>query len=196
MKLFDPQNRLFTGLSFLADLFFLSFFWLILVVPIVTLIPASIALWDAIQLGLCRRQEDAWKVLWYSFKDNLASSIRLSISYCLFLSLLYVTYYTFTQMLTSGSILNILFGLLIMIIVCYGTMLFYLIQVARYCEGSVILLWQEAIGMFFLNPLATCLTVVLFIAINIIIYNFPLSLFILPAISAWLQLKIFKNLRF
>ena len=60
-RLFDPQNLLFQALSWMVDLVGISLFWAILCLPVVTIVPATAALYHT--AALCLRLEEASNAL-------------------------------------------------------------------------------------------------------------------------------------
>ena len=70
-RLFDPNNLLFRELSHLVDLVGLSLLWLLLSVPVVTLGPATAALYHTAVKGLRRGDPATFTRYLRSFRENL-----------------------------------------------------------------------------------------------------------------------------
>ena len=73
-RLFDPQSGLMITMTQITDCIFLSLFWLLGCVPVVTVGASSAALYDAVYHGFRRGDQHPWKRFVTSFKMNLAAS--------------------------------------------------------------------------------------------------------------------------
>lgn len=78
-RLFDPQNLLFRSLSWAVDLVGISLFWAILCLPVVTVVPATAALYHTAALCLRRGEKGAFLRFFRSFRRNLKQGCLLSL---------------------------------------------------------------------------------------------------------------------
>ena len=69
-RLFDPQNLLFQALSWMVDLVGISLFWAILCLPVVTIVPATAALYHTAAL---------FRSFWQNLKQGCLLSVPLVI---------------------------------------------------------------------------------------------------------------------
>lgn len=77
--LFDPNNGLFRTLSWLVDLIGLSLFWAILCLPVITILPATAALYHTAALCLRRWEAGAFTRFFRSFRQNLRQGCLLTL---------------------------------------------------------------------------------------------------------------------
>ncbi len=78
-RLFDPQNFFFQALSWTVDLVGISLFWAILCLPVVTIVPATAALYHTAALCLRRGEKGAFLRFFRSFLGNLRQGCLLSL---------------------------------------------------------------------------------------------------------------------
>ena len=78
-RLFDPQNLLFRSLSWTVDLVGISLFWAILCLPVVTVVPATAALYHTAALCLRQGEKGAFLRFFRSFWGNLRQGCLLSL---------------------------------------------------------------------------------------------------------------------
>ena len=80
-NLFNPDSALMITMSQVTDCIFLSLFWLVCCFPVVTIGPASAALYDAAYHCYRRGDKHSWSRFLRSFKSNLKPGILPGIVY-------------------------------------------------------------------------------------------------------------------
>ena len=80
-NLFNPDNALMTTMTQVTDCIFLSLFWLLCSLPLVTVGASSAALYDAVYYGFRKKDKHPWSKFFLSFKNNLKSGILPGIVY-------------------------------------------------------------------------------------------------------------------
>ena len=80
-NLFNPENALMTTMTQVTDCIFLSLFWVLTSFPLITLGPASAALYDAVYYGFRQGDKHPWGRFFRSFKNNLKSGMLPGICY-------------------------------------------------------------------------------------------------------------------
>ncbi|MCI8654156.1 MAG: YesL family protein [Angelakisella sp.] len=78
-SLFDPQNLFFRSLAWAVDVIGISLFWAILCLPVITIVPATAALYHTAALCICRGEKGAFTRFFRSFLRNLKQGCLLSI---------------------------------------------------------------------------------------------------------------------
>ena len=74
-KLFSPDSGLMITLSQITDCIFLSLFWILGSVPVVTAGAASAALYDSVFRACRRGDKHAWGRFWKTYRENLAPGL-------------------------------------------------------------------------------------------------------------------------
>ena len=96
-KLFDLNNPFFTFLSKVADLIILSFMWFVCCIPVITIGPASSALYY-VALKLARKEEvQITSCFFKGFKDNFKQGVAYSLIFVILGVVLFLDY-----ILTAG----------------------------------------------------------------------------------------------
>ena len=80
-NLFNPENALMTTMTQVTDCIFLSLFWLLCSFPVITIGPASAALYDAVYYGFRKGDKHPWSRFLQAFKSNLKPGILPGIIY-------------------------------------------------------------------------------------------------------------------
>ena len=79
-RIFDPENVVFRNLGRLVDLVGLSLLWLVFCLPVVTVGPASAALYQAVQRGVVQRDGSTYLCFFRSFRENCRVGIGASVA--------------------------------------------------------------------------------------------------------------------
>lgn len=74
-KFFDPERGLWSWLSTMVDICGLSLLWLLLCLPVVTIGPATAALYFAVVKYVRKRESGAFRGYLHSFRENLKTGI-------------------------------------------------------------------------------------------------------------------------
>ena len=80
-NLFNPENALMTTMTQVTDCIFLSLFWVLCSFPLITVGPASAALYDAVYYGFRKGEKHPWSRFFHAFKSNLKTGILPGIIY-------------------------------------------------------------------------------------------------------------------
>ena len=78
-RLFDPENLLFRELSHMVDVVGLSLLWLLLCLPVVTIGPATAALYHTAVKGLRRDDPDTFRRFLRSFRENWKQGVLVTL---------------------------------------------------------------------------------------------------------------------
>lgn len=76
-RLFDPHNLLFRALGWAVDIVGISLLWLFLCLPVVTVLPATAALYHTCALCIRRGEDGAFTRFFRSFRRNLRQGCLL-----------------------------------------------------------------------------------------------------------------------
>ena len=78
-KLLNPDNGLMITMTQITDCIFLSLFWLIGCIPVVTMGASFAALYDATYRGFRQSDKHCWSRFWQVYKDNWKVSVAPSL---------------------------------------------------------------------------------------------------------------------
>ncbi len=72
---FNTEGRIFSGLSKMFDIVFLSVLWFIFCIPILTIGPATTAIYYTTVKVIRKDRGYVWKEFWYAFKTNFVTGL-------------------------------------------------------------------------------------------------------------------------
>lgn len=87
-KIFDPQNKFWQCVGKAPMVFGLSILWLLMCLPIITIVPATIALYDAVARNLRPDEKGVFARYFRTFAKELKRGIPLSILWAVIIWLL------------------------------------------------------------------------------------------------------------
>ncbi len=195
-KLFNPDNPLMITMSQVTDCIFLSLFWFVCSVPLLTLGASTAALYDAAFYGLRKADKHSWGRFWDAFKKNLKSGIVPSL---VFLLIFCAAGWGVIQVWNAAVWEQVSFGLFsaaaFVVALLLGILSILFPQLSRFNNSTKQLLLNTALlgilhlprtlGLGFLN--AACI---------LLCARFVFPLFFLPALtsllSTWLIEPMFR----
>ena len=74
-KLFNPDNSLMITMTWVTDCIFLSLFWLLGCIPVVTMGASFAALYDATYRGFRKKEKNSWQRFLQVYRENWKASI-------------------------------------------------------------------------------------------------------------------------
>ena len=177
------NNGFMSALGKIADLFFLSVLWLLFCIPIVTVVPSTIALYYATVKVVRRDAGYVFQDFVKGFSQNWKQGIVLNLIYIVIGALLYVAN-KFAKMagLTStlGKCYYLFFLISVVVIACISA---YMLPVISRFTLSLLSAFRLAI-FFSLTNLLTLVPVLLTLAAGVVVaFLFPPAILVLPA--AW-----------
>lgn len=78
-RIFDPDNVVFRNLARLTDVVGLSLAWLLFSLPVVTIGPASAALYHAVRRCVVEREDGTYAFFWRSFRQNFKTGLAATV---------------------------------------------------------------------------------------------------------------------
>ncbi len=197
-NIFNLENGFFTFMGKVCDMLYLSILWLICCIPIITIGPATTAMYYTIVKTIRRDRGYVTREFFRSFKDNLRLG---SISTIIFLVLAYVLYVDFNfanvKRLEGETIGELLFaGFIAVTTIVVFIFLFTFPVLSRFTLNFKGLFKTSFIISIKHFPTSLILTVIL-LAFLIGVYLIPLLIFIAPSlccyINSFLVERIFKK---
>ena len=165
-KLLNPDNAFFTFMGRLFDLVVLSVLWLVLSIPIVTIVPATSALYYSVVKVVRRDRGYLAKEFWRSFRQNLRQGSLCSIVAIIAIAVMFIDFNYALVLMQQGEVMgSAFFGVFLVISILICAILMYLCPILSRFEMKFTGLFKTA---FFLSaryiPTTFCL-IVLFIVV-------------------------------
>lgn len=185
-KFFDTENWLWRWMGRLPELLALSLLWLLCCVPVVTLIPGSVALYDAIAHCYRNGEGGIYRRFFRTLKQELKRGVLLSLLWALLAFILYCGY----NAALSGEENNLTsaFSLvyLISMVFPFATLCWLIPLESRFSYGF----WElhrNAVVIAFAHLPSTVLIGAIFFGAATLVYNMPVLLPLMPAITVSVQ---------
>lgn len=185
-KLFRADSPLVEVLGKIADMVVLSLLWLLCCLPIVTVVPASGALYRAVYSCVRAEQTHLIHIFWSCFRKDLRSGIGLSLIFSAF-TLVNVLWYLFSgnfELYGEGIAYLIISRTLILL------ELLGVVFLAPLYSSRIMRVVEHLKSTYFLaarNFLITICSIVLLIFSIMLVVIFPPVLIIVPSCSALLH---------
>lgn len=175
--------------SNIADMIIISFLWIVLCIPVVTFIPATVALYYTAAKVI---RKDVGKVLsefFGAFRKNFGQGIVLSILYLL-TGVLLGGIYVFCQWRGIGTALgSVYYVFLLVFVIVWTCVTYYLIPVISRFQVSLFGAFRLAL-YFGARNLGTMIPMIItLIGGVILIYVIPETVLIVPGFYAYLMAK-------
>ncbi|KIL45192.1 YesL family protein [Jeotgalibacillus soli] len=179
------NNRLLNTINTIVDYFLLNVLWVIASIPLITIFPATAAMFGVVRKRQLQKETNGiFKSFYIQFKDNFKQSILLSIVWGIVGAFLYVDYKIISP--ESSAFQLILYILLIIGLILFSSITIYLFPIMVHFELN----WKNVIrNAFFFSLMNPILTILLLIIVGIggaILYAYPVSIFILGSFLAFI----------
>lgn len=89
-KFFDPENTLWSWIGRIPEIVILSALWVVMSLPVITLIPASIALYDAMARNVRPDEKGAYRRYFRTFRQELGRGMLMSLLWLITASVLFI----------------------------------------------------------------------------------------------------------
>lgn len=198
-KLFNIDNPLFSVLSKVCDMLFISIAFILLCIPIITIGPACTALYYAVVKVIRRERGYIFREFFKSFKLNFKRSAIVGVLFTIIFvilgfDLLYAWGLTADPGSTKGSLLmGVFLGLLFLAVCVY----LYVFPILSRFDMTVRQLLKSGIYMSMRHIHFTILMIIVNVAAVLLIYFVPPFLFIAPAltvlVNSLMMEKVFKK---
>ena len=182
MGAFQYNNPFMRIMDRIANLMILSFFWLICSIPVLTVLPASAALYHTMIRVVHGQGEGVAKDYFHAFAGSLKKGLLLSLVVTGAGALLAYALFIGRQMMehSLAGTFYFVFGLGLAFVMTAGVL--HLIPALATFEGGVGMYLR--LGLYFggKNPLKTLLRLVLLGVVVLMIDFYPLALLLLPGV--------------
>ena len=183
-KFLNPDNALMITMTQITDCIFLSMFWLLGCIPVVTLGASFAALYDATYRGFRQGEKHSWGRFWQVYRENWKAGILPTAVFLAVLTLVTKVLVTLWNTAVAGGISWMLFsGLAFVGVVVLGILSVLFPMLSRF-ENPVPVLLKNTLFLAMANLPRTVALGILNTAAGLACAFFVLPLFFLPALAA------------
>ena len=125
LKLFD--SAIYSFFNKLADFLLLNLIWLVMCLPILTIFPATTAMYGVIRHWLRNDDDGVFRLFFIFFRENFKQSFLIGLLWILFMLSIFVNYNIIEHMPGSGK--EIMTFLFVVICVIFGMASIYIFPV-------------------------------------------------------------------
>ena len=184
--IFDINNPIMRYVIKVFDCMCLSVLWLVVCLPIVTIGPATTAMFAVIHRYIRLEEESLWKMFWKTFREEFKRTSLCWLAALGILILLIVDALVFRTMEINGQFFGKLYWLILLLIGIVATWITYLFSYAERFDGGVKDTLKLSFLMMVLHPIKSITILIILVASAALIILFPGFLTIVPAVCCWL----------
>jgi uncharacterized membrane protein YesL len=190
---FDPENRFWSFMNKLTDLFFLSLFWLLCSLPVVTMGAATVALYQFTLKQVDDSEGYAFRSFWKAFRQNFVKATLLWLLTLGLFTFFFFDYYALATV-SLPSILQIaLFGLVTCLALLFQVMDFYAFPLLALYHVGVKKALHDGLVMGLQHLPTTILVAFLFTVLAVITYKVPYLAFLCVAVYLFFSSYLFRR---
>ena len=194
----NPDNKFFTFMGKAFDMVVLNTIWLILCIPVITIVPATTALYYAVVKVIRRERSYATKEFFRSFKRNFKQGIVFSLVAVVLIFIMYIDFrYAWELMQAQESSGSTYFGVFLVIAVLFSAMYVYVCPILSRFDMKISGIFKTSFVMATRHLLHTIAFLVLLVGVLLGCYILLPGIFFLPAIgtllASFLMERIFKK---
>lgn len=186
-NLFSPDSGLMIVMSQITDCIFLSLFWLVGCIPVVTIGTSCAALYDAAFRGFRQGNKNSWQRFWQVYRENWKVGIVPTLLFGVLFFLLAKAMIAVWNAAATGSISWILFSAAAFAGITALGILSLTFPVLSRFENSLMGLLKNTLLLALANLPRTILLGILNTAALLLCARFVFPLFVLPALTALLS---------
>ena len=183
-KFLNPDNALMITMTQITDCIFLSMFWLLGCIPVVTVGASFAALYDATYRGFRQGEKHCWGRFWQVYRENWKAGILPTAVFLAALTLVTKALVALWNVAVAGGISWMLFSGLAFVGVVILGILSVLFPVLSRFENSLPGLLKNTVFLAMANLPRTVALGILNAASGLACAFFVLPLFFLPSLAA------------
>lgn len=185
-NLFNPDSGLMITMSRITDVIFLSLFWLVCCIPVVTAGASFAALYDASYRAFRENEKNTWKRFFSTFRDNWKSGILPTILFLLAGAGLMKAVIALWNLAVEGSLSWMMFSALAFVaMVILGVLSVMFPMLSRF-ENSFAALVKNTVFLSLANLPRTAVLGILNAITLLLCLRLVVPVFLLPSLSALL----------
>jgi uncharacterized membrane protein YesL len=181
------NSRFSRVIEIIGNLVQLNIIWIIMCLPVITIFPATVAMYGVVRKWISGRDSEGIFRLYFSlFRECFVQSFGISIGWFILALFLYFDYHI---MRFNGSIF--ILGLVTLIFLAITVYLFPAMVHFNTNWKNII---RNSLTMAIAYPLKTVLLVGILLVTILLIYILPISILILGSVSAYLSYRVCHSL--
>lgn len=178
------NNRFYSTLNTMVDLFFLNLLWIITSLPLITFFPATAAMFGVVRKRIFQKEtEGILKSFLKMFKENFKQSFIISIIWSVLAFFLYFDYRLIDPSSSVGHL--ILYIILVIGILLFSSISIYLFPIMVHFELSFKNVIRNAFLFSLMNPVLTILLLSIVGAGTALFYFYPATIFIIGSLATY-----------
>lgn len=192
--IFNPEHDLWRLTGKLADVLILSVFWLACALPVVTIGPATSALYHVVVRCIRGDGRDSWSLFFRTFRDNLRVGVPATLAALAAAGVLLLLHGALYQMSGAGrgwAVLYVCFTVLLLFPLGWGCYLFPVLS--RFTFGTAGLL-STCLKLAAAHLPATLAMAVMASLAQALLLYLPVTLAVLPALTALAQSLLLERI--
>lgn len=183
-NLLNPDNALMVTMSRVTDCIFLSMFWLLGCIPVVTVGASFAALYDATFRGFRQGEKNSWRRFFRVFGDNWKVGIAPSLVFFGVLALLMKAGIALWNAVATLQISWMVFSAGMVLLVFALGLVSYLFPVLSRFDNSFPALLRNTVLLALANMPRTLALGVVNVVSGFLCYRFLYPIFVVPALAA------------
>ena len=188
-----PERSVAEWLCKIGTFFGLSFFWLLCCLPLVTIIPASVALYDSVVHGLLGEEVHPFRRFFKDLKSELLRGMGLSLIWLVIGGIYFIGFRLLSLVGTDNMLLRLVTMFYAGTLLIPLSMLSWLIPLeSRFALGYGGL-HKMAITLSIVKLPRTAASLGMLLVTVVIIFLMPVMMVLVPAIYATLQAVVIEN---
>lgn len=194
----NPDNKFFTFMGKAFDMVVLNTIWLIMCIPIITIVPATTAMYYAVVKVIRRERSYAIKEFFRSFKRNFKQGAVFSILAVFLIFVMYIDFRYAWELTKAGdSSGSTYMGVFIIIALLFSSMFSYICPLLSRFEMKISGLLKTSFIMATRHFLTTLALLVLLVGVLLGCYILLPGMFFLPVVgvllASFLIERVFKK---
>ena len=185
-NLFNPDSGLMITMSRITDVIFLSLFWLMCCIPVVTAGASFAALYDASYRAFRENEKNTWKRFFSTFRDNWKSGILPTILFLLAGAGLMKAVITLWNLAVAGSLSWMMFSALAFVAMVILGILSVMFPMLSRFENSFAALVKNTVLLSLANLPRTVVLGILNAITLLLCLRLVVPVFLLPSLAALL----------
>ncbi|WP_046176100.1 YesL family protein [Domibacillus indicus] len=177
------QNKLFNGLETVTNLFQLNILWILFCLPIITAVPATVAMYCVIRQWIIHQDPGVYRSFIRFFKENFKKSFLIGLLLYAIAGFLYLNFFS---ILNFHYMRPLFLAIFIAFAVLFIGFTLFLFPVMAHYEGAIKTLLRNTL-FFTIGRLFTTVTLLAIAFISALtVYAVPFSFFFIVSTGSYL----------